>query len=229
MKHLWVILCAALALSSCHGIYKLRRAAVAGDPAAQYEYGRRLLTGQKGAIRSYKHAFRWFSKAAENRDPHAMAAMGLCYERGIGVQRSMKKARQWYAAAVEEGNDDACHTLVQMEARTGNYRGALQWLERMADVDSVPAQLMLARMHLNGTAKNASVAEGIRYLRYAAMQGDGEACLMLSTCYATGKGVPKNEELMLGWLVNAAEAGNQTAADILAQNQKNKEKNKKRS
>lgn len=219
------MLCVLLALTGCHGIYKLRRDAVAGDPAAQYEYGRRLLTGQKGAIRSYKYAFRWFSRAAEKREPRAMAAMGLCYERGIGVPRSMSKARSWYAAAVDEGNDDACSTLVQMEARSGNLRGALQWLERMADDDSVPAQLMLARMHLNGTARNARVAEGIRYLRYAAMQGDGEACLMLSTCYATGKGVPKNEELMLGWLVNAAEAGNQTAADILAQNQKNKEKN----
>ncbi len=220
MKRLWVIICAALALTSCHGIFKLRRAAVAGDPVAQYEYGRRFLTGQKGVMRSYKHAFRWFSKAAQSREPRAMAAMGLCYERGLGVKRSLPKARRWYAAAVDAGNDDACHTLVQMESRAGNLPGALKWLERMADDDSVPAQLILARMHLNGTAKNASVAEGIRYLRYAAMQGDGEACLMLSTCYATGKGVPKNEELMMGWLMNAAEAGNQTAVDILSQHGK---------
>lgn len=222
MKHLWLIAGTLLLLTGCHGIYKLRRQAVAGEPAAQYEYGRRLLTGQKGAIRSYKHAFRWFSKAAENREPRAMAAMGLCYERGIGVKRSLVKARRWYAAAVDAGNDDACQTLVQMEARAGNLPGALKWLERMADDDSVPAQLMLARMHLNGTTSNASEAEGIRYLRYAAMQGDGEACLMLSTCYATGKGVPKNEELMLGWLVNAAEAGNQTALDLLSQTRKNR-------
>lgn len=217
MKQLAVILCALLALTSCHGIYKLRRAAVAGDPVAQYEYGRRLLTGQKGAIRSPRLAFRWFSKAAESREPRAMAAVGLCYERGIGVKRSLPKARRWYAAAVDEGNDDACYTLVQMETRAGNLPGARKWLERMADDDSVPAQLILARMHLNGTARNASVEEGIRYLRYAAMQGDGEACLMLSTCYATGNGVPRNEELMMGWLKNAAEAGNQTAVDILRQ------------
>ncbi len=225
MKCHWFIICAALVLTSCHGIYKLRCAAVAGEPEAQYEYGRRLLTGQKGAIRSYKRAFRWFSKAAESREPRAMAAMGLCYERGIGVSRSLPKARRWYAAAVDAGNDDACHTLVQMESRSGNLPGALKWLERMADDDSVPAQLILARMHLNGTAKNASVAEGIRYLRYAAMQGDGEACLMLSTCYATGKGVPKNEELMMGWLMNAAEAGNQTAVELLSQHGKLREKN----
>ena len=226
MKRFWCIACALLVLSSCHGIYKLRRQAVAGDPVAQYEYGRRFLTGQKGVPRSYKRAFRWFSKAAESREPRAMAAMGLCYERGIGVKRSLTKARRWYAAAVDEGNDDACHSLVQMEARAGNLTGALRWLERMADDDSVPAQLMLANMHLNGSARNASVAEGIRYLRYAAMQGDGEACLMLSTCYATGKGVPRNEELMVGWLVNAAEAGNQTAVDILTQSWKAKENQK---
>lgn len=217
MKFLCPIVCAMLLLTSCHGIYKLRQAAKAGDPVAQYEYGRRLLTGQKGAIRSYKHAFRWFSKAAESREPRAMAAMGLCYERGIGVRRSLSKARKWYAAAVDEGNDDACYTLVQMEARVGNHAGARKWLERMADDNSVPAQLLLAKMHLNGTARNASEAEGIRYLRYAAMQGDGEACYMLSTCYATGRGVPKNQELMLGWLVNAAEAGNQNAVELLSQ------------
>ena len=55
------------------------------------------------------------------------------------------------------------------------------------------------------------------------MQGNGEACLMLSTCYATGKGVPRNDELMMGWLVNAAEAGNQTAVGLLEQ-AKNKKK-----
>lgn len=213
---------ALLLCSGCHHIYQLRRAAVEGDPIAQYEYGRRFLTGQKGAIRSYNRAFYWFSKAAESKEPRAMAAMGLCYERGLGVKRSLPKARMWYAAAVDEGNDNACQTLVQMEARAGNLSGALHWLERMADDDSIPAQLILARMHLNGTARNASMAEGIRYLRYAAMQGNGEACLMLSTCYATGRGVPKNEELMLGWLVNAAEAGNQTAVDLLAQAQKGK-------
>ena len=214
------IACGLLLLTGCHNIYQLRKAAVNGDPEAQYEYGRRFLTGQKGAIHSSRLAFKWFSRAAEKRQPRAMAAMGLCYERGLGVSRSMQKARQWYAAAVDAGNDDACQTLVQMEARAGNMSGALHWLERMADDDSIPAQLILARMHLNGTAKDANVAEGIRYLRYAAMQGNGDACLMLSTCYATGKGVPRNDELMLGWLVNAAEAGNQTAVGLLEQAEK---------
>lgn len=216
------ISCALLLLSGCHHIYQLRKAAVKGDPEAQYEYGRRLLTGQKGAVQSSRLAFKWFARAAEKRQPRAMAAMGLCYERGLGVPRSLSKARLWYAAAVDEGNDDACQTLVLMEARSGNLRGALHWLERMADDDSVPAQLILAHMHLNGTAKNASAAEGIRYLRYAAMQGNAEACLMLSTCYATGKGVPKNDELMMGWLVNAAEAGNETAANLLRQAEEKK-------
>lgn len=217
------IACGLLLLTSCHNIYQLRKAAVKGDPEAQYEYGRRLLTGQKGAIRSSRLAFKWFAKAAEKRQPRAMAAMGLCYERGLGVKRSLPKARKWYAAAVDEGNDDACQTLVQMEARTGNLRGALRWLERMADDDSIPAQLILAQMHMNGTAKNASTEEGIRYLRYAAMQGDGEACLLLSTCYATGKGVPKDESLMMGWLKNAAEAGNPTAVSLLEQAELEKE------
>ena len=218
----FAIACVLLLCSSCHNIVKLRRAAVDGDPHAQYEYGRRLLTGQKGAIRSSKRAFTWFAKAAEQREPHAMAALGLYYERGLGVPRSLTKARKWYAAAVDEGNDDACQILVQMEARAGNMSGALHWLERMSDADSIPAQLMLAHMHLNGTARNASPAEGIRYLRYAAMQGNGEACLMLSTCYATGKGVPRNDELMMGWLVNAAEAGNETAVGLLEQAEKQK-------
>lgn len=222
MMRFFAIACGLLLLTGCHNIYQLRKAAVKGDPLAQYEYGRRLLTGQKGAIRSSNRAFKWFSKAAENKEPRAMAAMGLCYERGLGVPRSLAKARLWYAAAVDEGNDDACQTLVQMEARAGNLSGALHWLERMADDDSIPAQLILAHMHLNGTAKNANAAEGIRYLRYAAMQGNGDACLMLSTCYATGKGVPKNDELMMGWLMNAAEAGNQTAVALLEQAAKKK-------
>jgi stage V sporulation protein D (sporulation-specific penicillin-binding protein) len=83
-------------------------------------------------------------------------------------------------------------------------------------------RLLMQSVVEQGTAKNASAAEGIRYLRYAAMQGNAEACLMLSTCYATGKGVPKNDELMMGWLVNAAEAGNETAANLLRQAEEKK-------
>ncbi len=218
-------------LAGCYHNARLAEMAADGDADAQYEYGRRLLTGQKGMPESPDRAIPWLRKSAAQGDDSAMAALGLCYERGLGVDVSYRAARRWYEKAIAAGNEDACLALLQMEVRSGHTDQAVRRLKKCADDGGLPAQLVLGRLYFNGRLRDyISAQDAARYIRYAAMQGSAEACLMLSACYAEGVGVPKDDSIMLGWLINAAELGHKDAIDLLEEvrlEQKKQENSKK--
>lgn len=202
-------------LTSCYNNALLKELADAGHAAAQYELGRRILTGTKGMPEKPAAAVPWLKLAADAGDNRAMAALALCHERGLGVAASADAARVWYRRAAENGNPNACLALVQMETRTGNLPGAVRWLQPLAEGSSTEAQLLCAKLCLKGFGGPNSPEKAVRYLRFAAMQGNAEACMLMSSCYAAGVGVPKNEALMLGWLANAALAGDEKAQQII--------------
>lgn len=219
-------------LGGCYHNARLAEMAAEGDADAQYEYGRRLLTGQKGMPESPDKAIPWLRKSAAQGDDSAMAALGLCYERGLGVDASYRAARRWYEKAITAGNEDACLALLQMEVRAGHTDQAVRWLRNRADSGGLPAQLILGKLYFNGRLREyISPQDAARYIRYAAMQGSAEACFMLSACYADGVGVPKDDSLMLGWLINAAELGHEDAVELLEELRKeqNREKTQKKS
>lgn len=208
------ILCSIL-LSGCYNNALLKELADEGHAPAQYELGRRILTGTKGMPENPKAAVPWLKLAADGGDNRAMAALGLCHERGLGVDASADSARDWYRRAAENGNPNACMALVQMETRAGNLPGAVRWLQPIAEGSSIEAQLLCAKLCLSGHGGAGGEEKAVRYLRFAAMQGNAEACLLMSSCYAAGIGVPKNEALMLGWLANAALAGDEKAQRLM--------------
>lgn len=215
MRAWLTVLLALLLCTGCYNNGELATLAQSGHPGAQYEYGRRLLTGSKGLPKSPEVAVMWFAAAAEQGEHRAQAALGLCYERGVGVAMSAASAKRWYRQAALQGNSNACLAMVNMSVRRKDYEGAARWLRPLAERDVLPAQLLLGKMYLSGAAGRSKERQAVRYLRFAAMQGDPEACLLMSSCYAAGVGVPKDEQLMLGWLKNAAEAGSDRAQAML--------------
>ncbi len=202
-------------LTGCHNNALLKELADEGHAPAQYELGRRILTGTKGMPENPAAAVPWLKLAADGGDNRAMAALGLCHERGLGVNASAEAARDWYRRAAENGNPNACLALVQMETKAGNLPAAVRWLQPLAEGSSVEAQVLCGKLCLSGHGGADGAQKAVRYLRFAAMQGDAEACLLMSSCYAAGIGVPKNEALMLGWLANAAMAGDEKAQELL--------------
>ncbi len=205
----------ALVVVSCYHNGRLLEQANTGYPEAQYELGRRLLLGKKGMPHAPESALPWLFLSAEGGEHRAMAAIAVCYERGIGVKKSVDSARSWYIKAAEEGNPHAVLALIRMESALGSLEGTIRWLSVLAESDSVGAQLLCGKLCLAGYGGEKSAEMAVRYLRFAAMQGCGEACYLMACCYAEGIGVPRNHFLMLGWLVNAASAGYTEALDVL--------------
>lgn len=210
-----VALLAAVCAASCsYHREELMEQAAGGDIAAQYELGRRLLTGQKGFNADPQLALAWLKQAALQGSPQAMAAAGLCYERGLGTEASDEEAERWYNRALEEGNLNACVPLMRLAAKRGDSAALAHVLTPLAERGAAPAQLLLSSLYLNDASPQKQEL-GIRYLRFAAMQGNAEACLRMGLCYAAGKGVPQNAALARGWFANAKNAGNGEATAFL--------------
>src|SRR5271168_3601700 len=62
----------------------------------------------------YKTAFKEWKAAADKGQPEAEYDLGLLYAKGLGVQRDLDVAKQWYEAAALQGNAQAEFSLGQM-------------------------------------------------------------------------------------------------------------------
>ncbi|MDR1075523.1 MAG: hypothetical protein LBL59_04260 [Xanthomonadaceae bacterium] len=75
-----------------------RRAALAGEPAAQYGLGSAFRYGY-GTPPDAAEAAAWFLKAAERGEWNAQYELGWQYESGEGLSRDYARAAHWYARA----------------------------------------------------------------------------------------------------------------------------------
>ncbi len=207
---------AAALLGACGGSPIARRAAE-GDASAQFEYGRRLLTGQHGLRQDPAAAVPWLRASADQGHSSAQAALGVCCELGLGVPSSLSEARNWYALASRNGNPFATLALAQLERRGDHPERALPLLRRAADAGLLSARLQLAEMLMLGDGVDQRLRDGIDQLRLAAMDGSGEAAYLMGLCYATGLGVPVHSGIALGWIRNAADLGYRPARKLLAE------------
>ena len=216
MMRRFAILAAALLLTSCHHNERLADAAAEGNAAAQYEYGRRLLAGEKGLSANPHQAALWLTAASLRGHVKAQSLLGWCYAQGRGVEKSAAESRRWYEAAAYQGSTIACLELAGDSLRNERGPDAARWLQPLAEAGYPGPQNILGKLCLMGKGGAIPQGEAQRYLRFAAMSGDAEACLLMGYCYAAGIGVPRNEVLMNGWLRLAAEHGDPTAQKLLA-------------
>ncbi len=220
MSHLLppaLLLAACLLLTACSGNRELVRRAHDGDAAAQFEYGRRLLTGQHRWFSSPRHAPGWFRLAAEQDYAPAQAALGACYEAGLGIAPSAEQAEYWYSRAAGQGSPIADMQLAVLAyEKEKNPQRALELIQKAANAGIIPARLRLARMLLEGSGGVEQDAQrAIDLLRLAAMEGSGEAAYLIGLCYAEGRGVPQHSGIALGWFETAAEEGYAPAQAVL--------------
>ena len=206
----------ALVLAACHHNEQLADAAAEGNAAAQYEYGRRMLAGEKGVRANPQQAALWLTAASLRGHSRAQSLLGWCYAQGLGVEKSAEESRKWYEASARRGSPVACLELAQDSLRNHREPDAARWLKPLAEAGFPGPQNLLGKLLLMDKGGAIPQSEAQRYLRFAAMNGDAEACLLMSYCYAAGIGVPRNATLMNSWLRMAAEQGDPTAAKLLS-------------
>lgn len=108
------------------------KAAYAGNPEAQYFLGSIHMAGylkqylSEGSVGAnnpdLRQAHHWFKQAAEAGEARALRSLGVVYEKGLGVDKDLVKAKQYYQQAYNQGNEKAQDDLL----RLNTYSGVLQ-------------------------------------------------------------------------------------------------------
>ena len=65
--------------------------------------------GSKAADKKhgYEEGFMWLKQAAENGHLEATLKLGLAYADGVGVNKDMRKAKEWFLKADAAGHEKA--------------------------------------------------------------------------------------------------------------------------
>eukprot|EP00475_Leptophrys_vorax_P035131 TRINITY_DN5753_c0_g1_i1.p1 TRINITY_DN5753_c0_g1~~TRINITY_DN5753_c0_g1_i1.p1 ORF type:complete len:286 (-),score=67.28 TRINITY_DN5753_c0_g1_i1:10-867(-) len=78
--------------------YTLAAASPNPDPEAAVRMGLACLAG-RGTEQSNRSAFDWFSRAADLQSPEGFYQLGMCYEKGIGIDRNAETAKKCHTKA----------------------------------------------------------------------------------------------------------------------------------
>ena len=151
-------------------------------------------------------------------DATAQYFLGVCYEKGFGVDKSSEKAVECYHKSAEQGNARAqnnlgvCYTKGQGVERS--YTEAVKWYRKSAEQGHAYAQVNLGWCYANGRGVEQSYTEAVKWYRKSAEQGNVSAQCNLGWCYANGQGVEQSYTEAVKWYRKSAEQG-----DVDAQNE----------
>lgn len=198
------------AVQSNKRITALRASASHGNPKAQYALGVLYESGQ-GLKKNSRHAFQWYSKAADQGLPEAQTALGRFYADSGGGMHDDREAVQWYHLAAEQNYPEAQYHLAEIYSlgrglSKKDFMQAEYWYGRAAELGHGLSAWALAAHYLDRHPKQA-----LHWLQLAAEQGVKEAQRSLAHCYSVGKGVTKNQGMAMQWYTAAAKRGDPIA------------------
>ena len=142
----------------------------------------------------------------ENAD--AMAYLGLCYEKGFGLEKNNKKAFEYYQKASDLGNESSMLFLgnaliLAKDENETNWTEGLQWIQKAAEQGSVASMKLLGDLF----KMTGEFETSIEWYEKATEEGSIEAMSQLQFNYEHGLCTDKDEKAAMKWLRKAAEAG----------------------
>lgn len=165
-------------LPAAIGGQALRKAAAAGDPAAEYEVASRYADG-RNVTANIAEAARWYERAAAHGLVPALFRLGSLYEKGQGVGKDSEMARRLYTEAADKGHPKAMHNLAVLYAEgidgKPDFKTASMWFRKAADHAVADSQYNLGILYARGIGVEQNLAESYKWFTLAAQQGDADA------------------------------------------------------
>ena len=122
-----------------------------GDAVCQWQVGSMYYDGD-GVDADCAQALLWIEKAAAQDQPNAVGQLGAMYQEGKGATPSWRRAREYYARAIELGNSVAVKSMQNLTqsiqnvtSRRSNHSALSSSLVR--DLTLPHAQTPYPRMH----------------------------------------------------------------------------------
>lgn len=188
----------------------LRRAAIGGDPAAEFEIGARFAEG-RGVTADWRQAFAWYRRAAMRGYLPAQFRLAALYERGIGVDTDIERAKVWYRRAAEQGHAKAMHNLAVLiigGRDDADFGAAARWFKDAAERGLADSQYNLAVLCEGGRGVAKDLVEAYKWYALASRSGDQEAGRRLERLKSqlTPSEFTRAERLVTGWKPKALES-----------------------
>jgi TPR repeat protein len=208
---------AAPAIAAC-------RAAMAAEPR-NVRLWFELARSEMKAGGADDEAINLLRKASADGHAGAMNALGLAYERGVGVRKDMGEAARWYQRSAEAGNSAAMHRL-GLAFKNGdgvqrNWMQALRWFRKSADAGNPIGMAELGRAYADGWGTAPNPVEAAKWFRKAADAGNPAGMNQLGMAYLRGFGVDRDPAEAVRWFHKSADAGNLVAMENLGRAYRN--------
>ena len=159
-------------------VTRLKAAANADDPIAEYELASRLYDGD-GLPRDPQTAAKLFLRAANQGLAPAQYRLANIYENGTGFPQDLSSARTWAEKAADRGNVKAMHNvgayLAQGIQGKPDYATAATWFRKAAERDLRDSQFNLGVLIVRGLGTPKDYKAAYVWLALAARDGDTES------------------------------------------------------
>lgn len=143
--------------------------------------------------KDYAQAMQWAQKAAQAGLPLAPEKIAYMYRDGLGVDRNLEKAFEYFRMAAIGGNEYGQAALGDCyyfgNGTKQNYPEAVKWYRAAAEVGHVDATSMLGQCYYLGSGLEVDYAAAFRCFSYAAEKNHSRAIAWVALCYGAGKGV----------------------------------------
>jgi uncharacterized protein len=180
-----------------------------------------------GVLRDHVQAVHWYTLAAVQGDPQAEFDLGMCYHKGEGVQsndatQNRADAIKWFSSALSHGYANAANGLglVYEFGSASDYKEALRWYKKGAELEDEEAQYNTCRLMVQGLGGPRDYSEAFHWCSESA---DGSTSFSswgqygLGRLYEDGSGIQPDYAEAAGWYRKSAEQGNPAAQLRLAE------------
>ena len=165
---------------------------------------------QKLAEKDFAAAHAIYLYLANQNDAKACYNLGLMYQDGDGVAKSLDEAVKWYTKSADLGYKEAQYTLgalvFQRQIRSISYSQAVTYYEQAAKQGHVKSQLNLGMLYFRGDVIAQDLPAAVQWLSLAASNNNSEAQGYMAQLYQQGAGVEQDTVKAAMWLMLATQS-----------------------
>lgn len=198
------------------------RSAKQDFPYANFEVAKMFCSGI-GTEQSEKKSIYHFEKAyigfvdleKQSHDDKIQYRLGCMLQNGIGTEKDIVKAKEYFEKSAKLGNIFACYSLAKLilvedSPTEEDVKKALEYLKVASDSENEFAQYFLAKLYYKGEYLEKSISKALKLFSMAAEQGNEWAAYALGEIYLTEESYMDIQKAVI-WLKESAEKKNQFA------------------
>lgn len=116
-------------------------------------------------------------RLAEMGNTKAQYKLGSMYEFGVGTEKNLPKARQWYTKASSNASIPAANRLIYLEVRKAGFNKNIHtgWLNKVmkeTDAGNQQSAMLLGQLYSYGIGVKKDLNEALRLLNKAGVMGN---------------------------------------------------------